>query len=433
MWTHKRVLNLVDFDYNRLMIWLRRGVVLVLSLLLLFCLLAGVAAIGLNNNFAKPDKLEAWLAESKIYDNLIAARLGQSQKSGATSSTSSSVSPSSPQVKQAAEQAFTPQLLRTSVNTILDSNYAWLSGKAATPSFQVNLSSANQAYAKQVGQTVETRLAGLAVCTPTQLAKIPVPADPLTVICRPASLDPKTEGARVAKELVSSGSIIKNPVITANNLGQEAGDSQNQPYYQALSQLPKVYKLMVNAPWVFGAMALLTTLGIIFIAPTRRRGARRIGVVLALAGLILLAKKFAADALVNFGGHIANSGDLTSGLRQPIDYLLHKIEPGLVRPYLYFGIAFVVIAAAIFITLFKTRQVSGKKSQKPNSPDSGNNNYNGPSEESAPEVEEIGGRLAPRRSKPAPPPNLTPKPPVTQGPPLLGKNPPRRKPPRLIQ
>lgn len=428
------------------MIWLRKGFVFILSVLLLVALVGGVAALNVNRDLANPARLESRLAASGIYDRLTAVALQQAEKSSSNSSDSGTISLSDPAVQQAAASVFSPALIEQSVNTFLNGNYDWLSGKKAVPDYNIDLTSAKESFAKQVGQAVQTHLTGLPVCSPQQLAQLSIPVDPLLVNCRPITLDPRAEGDRVAQEINSNSSFLGNPVITAASLnqssqnsdGSQAGGGQvnsqpSQPYYQKLSWAPEAYQIGLKLPWILGGLALLCALGIVFISLTRRRGARRIGVVLLLAGLILIGTKFLADALVNRFAGIAIKDPMLSTLKQSLNGLLHKIEPPLVRGYLLFGIAFVIIAAVIFIALLRSRRQTPKSAKKtPVAPPSAVAD----APRATPPARSI-DRPAPQRQPSAPllgKPDYEPTPSPSSKPLApLGKKPPRRKPPKLIQ
>ena len=406
------------------MIWVRKGVVHLLSLVLFACLVGGVGAINFSLHLGNPHKLEQWLADSKIYDHVVGSALDQAQKSSNSDGSPGSVTLNDRAVQQAADTAFSPELLRTSANTFLDGNYAWLTGKTATPEFNINLVPAKQKFAELVAQAAETHLNSVPVCTSQQLAQLPIPADPLTISCRPATLDPKAERTRVTQEVNGNNDFLGNPTITASSL------NQGRPYYQKLSYAPKIYQLGLKLPWILGSLAFLSILGIVYIAPGRRQGVRRVGVVLLEAGVVLIALKFAADALVSrLETKLSHGNTLISQLKQPVSDLLNRLETQLTRNDLWFGIAFVVIALIIFGFLFKTRQSSGKPKASGNSPESRDTalETTRADSDSRPLASRYSSgevtKLEPISGKPGSPSPPTP----------LGKNPPKPKRPNLIQ
>jgi hypothetical protein len=439
----KNVPKGTDFYYNRVMLWLRRGFVWFLSILLFVSLVGGVASMALNNSVGSPSKLEGWLSNSKIYDSVTTSLLHQAEKSGSTDGSSGSVSLNDPVVQQAATSVFTPSLVQNTANTIINNNYAWLTGKKSVPDFKVDLTSSKQAFAKQVSQAVQTRLGTLPVCSAQQLSQLSIPVDLLSVTCRPATLDIKAEASQVAQEINSNSDFIQNPVITPTSLKQDQSSqgstdsSQGQPYYKKASWAPKVYQIGTKLPWILSGLALLSGLGIVFIAPTRRRGARRIGVVLLVSGLVLIILKLVADSMVNKFANISISGTLSSDLKQPISDFMRQLEPHLVQNYMMFGIIFVVAALAVFAVLFRTRDGQGSTKPKRQGRLSRKSNRQDVVAD-APPTDASNIRLAPRRDPVASAPelpNLRPGQPRPPSKPLrpIGKNPPRTKPPRLIQ
>lgn len=338
------------------MIWLRKGVVHLLGLVLFISLLGGVWALDANYNFSQPDKLKAWLHDSKIYDKAISAALNSAQDNQDKNGGDSSVSLKDPTVQAAAQQAFSAQLLENSVNTFIDANYAWLQGKTDKPSFAIDLSGAKTDFASRVGQAVESRLAGLPACTPAEQAQLQIPVDTFNVSCRPAGLDPKTEGNRVRDEINSNQDFLGKPSLNAQNVNQQESNAPAQePYYQKLSRAPDLYRLGQKLPFIFALLAILTASGIVFVALTRRKGWRRVGIIFAVAGVVLLAIKFAADTIANSITEKSLDGGIASQLKQPRDDLVRTIEQQLVKFDLLFGLIFVAIAIIIFVVLHRTR------------------------------------------------------------------------------
>lgn len=403
------------------MMWLRKGIVHLLAALLLISLLGVADAYSLNHNFSKPDKLESWLAESGVYNKIIPQALNSAQTANSQDGSEGSISLSDPGVSQAATQAFSPATIEQSVNTFLNANYAWLQGKTASPQFAINLSNNKESFAASIGQMVQSHLAGLPACSDSQLVSLQFPVDPLTVACRPPTLDAKTEAQQVT-QAISSGDFLNKPELTSTNI------SKNQPYYQKLSSLPKFFRLSQKLPVILSTLSLLLVLGIIFIAPTRRRGWRRVGSVLLTAGIILIAITFLANwAVKEIESHV-KSKVLNGQLQQPYHDLLQKIESSLVRSDMWFGIFYVTLAVIIFIGLF----ILHRRSNKPAKNES--------------DIKPVppGTTFPPTNTEPPaglmPTPRWTgaqtsspPRPSRTPSPPAAPSPQPRRKPPKLVQ
>lgn len=417
------------------MIWVRKGIVLLLSLFLLVTLLGTASSTSTNVTLGKPDKIETYLAQSKLYDHFVAYVADQASKSEGGDQTGS-VSLNDAVVQAAARSSFPPQLIQQGVNTFIDANYAWLEGKTTVPQFRIDLSTAKETFAQKVGRHVKTYTASLPVCATAEAAQQQINVDPLSATCRPQGVDPAAVGAQVTKRLSTTGDFLSDPIITANAINPK-GNKQAKPYYQKLSQLPKAYRLGTKLPYVLGALSVLLALGIVFLALSRRRGLRRVGVVLALAGVILIVSKFVSDyALKKAEGQVFNTTNVGQ-LQKSLTDFAHRVQASLVKIDLWFGAAFLLLALIIFCVLLATRDKTGKPKQ----------NLEGATDEQKPKGQlpllKARKRLArpfgdnsimPLGAKPggAPEPPKKPSsapliPPAPEG------KPKRRKPPRLIQ
>ncbi|HSX45592.1 MAG TPA: hypothetical protein VLG27_01140 [Candidatus Saccharimonadia bacterium] len=386
--------------------WARRGFVGLLTALLFVTLLSTAFSTSSKIAFSHPDKIESWLNQSNFYGHFVSNAIDQAKKSANSTEEQGSVTLSDTAVQQAAQSAFSQQLLQKSVQTFLDSNYAWLEGKTARPTFTVDLTQAKQSFAQLVGQYVLAHINSLPVCTPQQEAELGniQNVDPLNITCRPAQLSAQAEAQLVTQRIQTSDNFLSNPVITANNINPNGG-AKSQPYYQKYADLPKAYKWGVRLPYIYAAAALLSMLGILLLMPGRRRGLRRIAIVLAEAGLVLVVVRFVLDEIFKqIERHAFNNANIGQ-LQQSLTSVLHLAKDQLVKIDFYFGIAYLILALVIFIVLVSTRN------RQPRAPKL---------KEAAPEPE----LAADKPSKPVT--DLPPPRPKVTGPPL----PPKK---RLVQ
>ncbi len=437
------------------MIWVRKGFVFLLSLLLFITLLGTASSTSTNVTLGKPEKVETYLAQSKLYDHFVAYVADQASKSEGGNQ-SGSVSLNDAAVQAAARSSFGSKIIQKGVNTFIDANYAWLQGKVSVPKFKIDLSAEKADFAQKVGQHVKTYTAGLPVCTSAQAVQQQLNTDPLAATCRPPGVKPAAVGAQVTQRLSTTSEFLNNPVITPNSVNPK-GNEQNKPYYQKLSKLPKLYRLGAKLPYIFGALSVLFALGIIFLALTRRRGIRRLGIVLGLAGIVLVASKFVADiALKKAENQVFNNAGVGQ-LQESLTDFAHRVESSLVRINLWFGVAFLVLALIIFIVLLTTRDRAGKK--KPVTGEPGEDTK--PESGSMPLIKArrrlrrpFGDSIMPLGAKPGGEPETPPEPPggavepseladksaqaqaaqkPAGAPPVPHTKPNRRKKPRLIQ
>jgi hypothetical protein len=349
------------------MAWVRRLFLNLFSLLLLVSLLGLAYSTSAKVAFSHPDKVESWLSQSKFYDHFVDNAIDQAAKSASGAGQASGVSFADPIVKQTARSAFPPQLFQKDVSSVIDSNYAWLEGKTAKPSFTLDFTQPRQNFAKQVGDYVQKRLAGLRVCTATELAQLQSTQNinPLTIVCRPPNIDPAAQGALVTQQLASNTTFLDTKTITADSK-ELSPDNKSQPYYQQFSKIPELYQLGLKLPIITGVAALVFAAGILALALRKRSGIRRIGIVFFLSGLILVAGKFIADKLFERVQDKAFNGASNGQLQQSLTDVLHRAENELVRIDLWFGLAFLAVGVIILLALLGTRR------KKPtDTPDSG--------------------------------------------------------------
>lgn len=346
------------------MIWLRRGVVYLLSLLLFVTLLDTAFTASFNQTVGQPDKVKAYLAQSDIYDHFVAYVADQAKKSEGAKS--GSVSLSDAAVQGAAKSAFPASLIQQSVNEFLDANYAWLQGKTSVPEFKVDLSAQKETFAQKVGEIVKNYTAGLPVCTPAQAAQ-QADVDPLAAMCRVKGVKPAEVGAQVTQQLSGSSDFLSNPVLTAASVNPN-GNQHGKPYYERLSRLPKAYQWAGKLPYITGALSLLFALGIVFISITRRSGFKKLTGVLAVAGIVLVVDKLIADFIFTKAQNEVFNKASVGPIQQSLTDFAHRVEASMVRTEMWFGIAYLLLALILFIILMSTRQRPPKAVKADNAP-----------------------------------------------------------------
>lgn len=336
---------------------MRKFGVAVFSVVLFVSLLALAFSTSSNIAFTHPGKIEQWLSDSNLYGAFVSSAIDQAQKTTGTDQ-SGGISLSDTAVKQAAQSSFSSAALQQDVNTFLNSNYAWLNGKTAKPSFSIDLSGAKQSFAQKVGDYVKTYLAGLPACTPAQAAQInPQTADPLTLSCRPPNIDPSTEGVLVTQQIASSTEFLSNPVVTASNVNPNGSiQSPAQPYYQKFSSLPSAYQKATKIPWVAGVLTLLSLVAVIFVAPRKRLGLKAVTVTLALAGLVMVFTRFVSDQLFHTIEKHAFNASTVGALQKALTVFFRHAEDQLVKVDLWFGLAYLLLALVLLTILIVSRQ-----------------------------------------------------------------------------
>ncbi len=341
------------------MAWLRKSLLHLLTLVLFASLLGVAYSTSARLSFGRPDNIKNWLAQSNFYGHFVDNAIDQAQETADSNPGVASLSFNDPGIRQTARTALSQAQVQQAVSIFVDSNYAWLEGKTNKPSFTIDFTQAKQSFAAQVGQQVETRLANLPVCSITQLVQIQnaQSINPLSINCRPPGVSPQLEAAQVSQQITNSSGFLSNPVITADTLNpSQSSASPSQPYYTKLSQAPRLYRLSLQLPWVFLALVLLTSLGVLLLAPRRKAGLRRISIVLLVSGLILLLAKYVSDILfTRLQSRVLNSAN-TGSLQSALTDFAHRAEIHMLKLDSYFALACIALAAVLALILLLTRQ-----------------------------------------------------------------------------
>src|ERR1700757_3296402 len=108
------------------MVWARKTLAALLTLVLFLSLIGTALSTSANSALAKPQKVEAWLNDSNLYQRFLDNAIQQAKKSAGSTEAQGSVTLSDSAVQQAASNAFTSAQFQHDLNTFLNTNYAWL-------------------------------------------------------------------------------------------------------------------------------------------------------------------------------------------------------------------------------------------------------------------------------------------------------------------
>lgn len=331
----------------------RRGVYGFLTLLLLLSLLGSALGMGLRLTIGSPERMKTELKESGFYKSFSDILIEQAKDTSIGGSGDADFN--NPLVQKAANEALSEEFLEKQGSAFIDGNYKWLSGQTEKPEYKIDLGPAREQFAKNTGIAVASRLASLPVCTNAQLATIKAQGqnvDPYTIECLPFTTNPDEAGEEISQNLSSNSSFLNNAVLTPDSL-DPSQETSSQPYYETLKNIPKFYQFLLIAPFILLGLALLAILGMIFIAPTKARGLRRISIMLFISSLILILSKFLWDTgFKNLDKKVSSGSSGSPELQKSLLNLAHGVEKSLTSFNVYFGIAFLVLAL-VFITLAK--------------------------------------------------------------------------------
>lgn len=266
--------------------------------LLRFSLFMFALAIAFMAVFGSPETLKRTIEKSGIYNSFVDNVIRETQKQ----KTAEGIPLERPEVQAAAKAAFTPEFLRTSSESIIDSTYDWLNKKTAIPEFRIDLSGPKQAFIDSLGNYAVERAKVLPVCTLQQLREADGTIDPFDMTCVPSVLNPESLRKQVAAEINSQEEFIQDTVVTADNFSKNA---QGESPFEQASHLPDVFGQAKIAPLLLLLLAAVSAGGLLFLHDDRRRGVRNLGMTLLSTGIVL----FVFSGLLSYLFGMANRPD----------------------------------------------------------------------------------------------------------------------------
>ena len=245
--------------------------------------------------FANPTFVKGAVRDSGLYNVLVDDLFLQNQSVLGTS-----ISVQDSGVRDAVARAFTPQLLQSTGDHIIDGTYAWLRGETATPQFNVDLTGAKTQAAENVATYAANRAAGLPVCTTAQTRQLYASGLNLyNLSCRPATLTTQSIHDNVRSSLLTSSDFFNGAFISASSIT----DANGQPLYARLSFIPALYQWIIRGVWILGIIAAVSLAGVMLLHTTRRGGIKQGSVTVltvgVTSGLLALMTGFVANYLVS--------------------------------------------------------------------------------------------------------------------------------------
>lgn len=274
------------------MIWVRKFSVFILALILFVAVLITTYATSLIIASNSPTAVKGWIAKSGVYDHVLVAILNKDE----SGDSSSAISISDSQVQTAAQEAFTPEVVQSGVESFINGNYDWLSGKSDRPDFRIDLTKPKDNFGNIVQNKVKSYLSGLPVCNPQQAAALQgqMNVKLFSLPCRPENLNADSEAAR-AKEQIANADFLSNPIITASTFTNN--DPSSKVYYVKLSKAPSLYREARFIPLVLLALVVALSFIVLVASTTRNKGKKNIAFVFFLASFVLIIGKVAVELI----------------------------------------------------------------------------------------------------------------------------------------
>lgn len=251
----------------------------ILNLLLISTIITFIAATTSVILFT-PGHFKQWLQNSNAYETLPNTILNQSKTEQVDNTTT--VSLSDPIVMAAAQSSISSDFVQKSTEQIIESVFVWLRGDTPNPTFSIDLLPVKQAFADKIVVATKDRYNQLPQCKP---GDYPVSSSPLTIECRPiygVDINKATEDLRT--EILQNKEFLPESAITSANL---AGSEGASTLFNSKTG-PQTYQYMQFSPYVLAGLILVYTIGLVLLSETKRKGFKRVGVLLIVSGVLAM-------------------------------------------------------------------------------------------------------------------------------------------------
>lgn len=291
-----------------------------------------------------PDTIKSTLEQNNAYEKIVPAALEETRKNYKPTD-GSQIPLENPESEQAIQKAFPASDLQNKSETIIDSVFAWLEGKTATPQFRLDFTNNKQVLATELGAYAEQRAAGLPPCTLQDL-EAARNSDVFSIKCLPPGISPAQAGREAAQRVANDETFLKNTVITSEDFKSSDNDlSDAQVSFEPVREL---YQNKTLLSWAVPTLIILLVVVGLYLAPDRQRAIKRLArlmIVSAISlGIIAAILSFLGRRFVSSIAPDKVSGDIAMPL---ISDLLGQAS----LVYLWFAIISLALSIGLFATL----------------------------------------------------------------------------------
>ena len=256
--------------------------------------------------FGSPDKIKNSLEQSGIYDIAVNSVFDSfTNRAKENEELSDSLPLDDPEIRNIVNSVVTPEFIRESVNSSVDSIYVWLNGKSTVPELSIDLTQSKQTLIQKIADYAVERVEKLPECTMKEnLALDEQNIDPFSLACRPP-IDLNATKQQFIEEINKNEELSKNLVISADS------KESRELFQEQLRPVQRVFQLSKSIPVVLTLICALLAVAIIFISDTKTKGLKRVSVSLVLIGSLLIVSSLLG---IYFFGHALGVSNSPEGV-----------------------------------------------------------------------------------------------------------------------
>jgi membrane-associated HD superfamily phosphohydrolase len=239
---------------------------LLIALAGFICILAisgFISLLTLRTTVMDQTVVKGWLNTSKIYDGTLVSVLAQAINAGNSQSSlqqpQTGVSVPQEALTSALQATFTPDFVKSQVESVISNAYDWSEGKTPAFTFSIPIDQKRDTLIQQLATAIEPQIASLPICQSFEQIQ--------ESTCRPAGLTVEQFSSQVTAESVNKAGTFDAP-ITSQSV---AKDAQPETSPSPLAQLPVIHTVIDMLLIILPIAIIVSIATVIFVTAKERR------------------------------------------------------------------------------------------------------------------------------------------------------------------
>ncbi len=271
--------------FKKFCLWLTTNLFLVSAI----CLVT----IGSASYLLTPNYIKKWAEKSGAFSSLADITIKRAAASQTDKGAGAGQIPYSNElVQKAAKDVLSEQFYASSTDTFIEGSFAWLRRQSPNPTFDIDLTEAKTGFINRLGELAGERYQSLPLCANNAQPKS---LDLLTIDCKITDYDTELAITEQKNSLLADQTLFDKSAITSDSVGQLNGKN----FFERHDEIPYIYVAIQKTPLVFGALAILSGLAVIFLAESKKKGLRKLGwrtIVAGILGIVVTTLSYFAIA-----------------------------------------------------------------------------------------------------------------------------------------
>ena len=202
----------------------KKSLVLIICLVLIFCFIGLAALISLDKTLSDTSNVKQWAKQVGLYTDVLNLASNNISSSLNNPGLAKKIDP---YIAQSLKLTYTRAQFSKDINIIVNANYVWLSGKTNKPIFKINFNNLKTSLANILAKDIQGQYEQLPNCNLDQLLTFNS-SDVFAAGCQTSFLGPN-KVYKAAVTAIQNGRVFKNDSFTQDSLVIK----DHRPYYES--------------------------------------------------------------------------------------------------------------------------------------------------------------------------------------------------------